>query len=137
MKKWLQRTVGAAGCACGIVLAASGIASAGDERPVSVGDPLGAVDSIQSLTGSEPGAQAPGAGAGKAENLGMGSDLMGARSLGEGPVGGAPGDLAQPVEDLPLLARLPAVGQLGSAVPLGPSPLGPEQPGGIANYDRG
>ncbi|MGH8879790.1 MAG: hypothetical protein ACRD0P_20980, partial [Stackebrandtia sp.] len=126
MNKWLQRTVGVASCACGIVLAASGIASAGDEQPVAVGDPLGAVGSVQSLAGSAvPDAQAPGSGAGEAEKThGMSSDLLGSKLLGSGAVGGTSGDVTRPAEDLPLLGRLPAVGQLGSAVPLGSTPLG-------------
>lgn len=51
MNKWLQRTVGTASIACGIALAASGIAQA--NQPIEIGDPLGSVSSLSSV--ADPG----------------------------------------------------------------------------------
>lgn len=49
MKKWLQRTVGTASLACGIALAAAGIASANGNQPAELSNPLGSVGSLTSV----------------------------------------------------------------------------------------
>lgn len=131
MNKWLQRTVGTASIACGIALAASGIAHA--DQPTETGDPLGSVNSLSSV--ADPGSipdlagGVPAGGLPTDNPVGMVPDptqltsqvddvtkgLPGKKVVGNvtklGKTGTQAADAAAPkTENLPLAGGMPAVG---------------------------